>query len=324
MERPVPGLASDAIRSQALAWLALLRGEPSDEQAAAFEAWYAADPRHADVYDGLLESWDATALLGQAPVRPAVSQSPRYRRWAAIAAAVVLMVAGAHYLAVLVGGEPSTASPILATPLGEIRAFALADGSRVTLDTDSAVKVRFDGGQRGIELRQGRARFLVARDPTRPFTVLARSTRIQAEATTFDVELRATGVVVVLLQGSVGISRAAATGAPATQISLRAGERLILDDRSARQPRVVTRASDTRWPSGMLSFDDEAVGDVVATVNRYNRRQVVINDPMLRARRFTGTVRADAPDRLAALIAAMVGGRVESDAAGNFVIRRAK
>src|SRR3546814_18655864 len=59
-----------------------------------------------------------------------------------------------------------------ATGHGDIRRFTLADGSLVTLDTDSRVEVVIDRSKRHALLRRGRARFVVAADP-RSFTIQA-------------------------------------------------------------------------------------------------------------------------------------------------------
>src|SRR3546814_14384292 len=59
-----------------------------------------------------------------------------------------------------------------ATGHGAIRRFTLADGSLVTLDTDSRVAVVIDRSKRHALLLRGRARSVVAADP-RPFPIQA-------------------------------------------------------------------------------------------------------------------------------------------------------
>jgi transmembrane sensor len=319
-----PG-APEAVREQAIAWLARLRAGPSDRDIADFETWYAADPQHADTYDALLDSWDDTALVARTPV----AQQPRLaagRPWwkaaAAAAAVLLLLIAGGL---VLTGTPWRDIAPqsMLASRIGEIRTITLEDGSRVTLDTNSAVEVRFGGEQRRVQLERGRARFEVAHDTRRPFVVVAGSGEVVAHGTVFDVDLRRSGTLVVLLQGSVEVRRPSAVGTPATSTMLRPGQQLAISAGSAVAP-VAIRAPETRWPSGMLSFEDAPLADVLASANRYSRTQIVIRDPVVGERRFTGTFKAGEPAQLAEMIGPMFGLRIEHDQNDNLILAAGK
>ncbi len=325
MERQgtAPG-APDAVREQAIAWLVRLRAGPSDEDAADFEDWYATDPRHADVYDALLDSWEDTALVSRAPLAEQ-SRRPARRSWAKVAAAaaavLVLLIAGSVLLSARHGAEPET---MLASRVGEIRTVTLEDGSRVTLDTNSAVEVRFDGEQRRLRLERGRARFEVAHDARRPFVVAAGRSEVVAHGTVFDVDLRQSRVLVALLQGSVEVRRPTVAGTPAASTMLRPGQQLSLNASKSVAAPITASASESRWPSGMLSFDNVPLAEVVASANRYSRTQLVIRDPAVAERRFTGTFRAGEPAQLAGMIGSMFHLSVERDQADNLVLAAGK
>lgn len=313
--------ASDEVRAQAIAWLVRLRGEPNDADAANFEQWYAADPRHAEAYDALLDSWEETARIARMPSaqrgRPGGAAWPMRAAAAAAAAVLLLVLTGSVILAHLSRREPAPSSRV-ASRVGEIRAVALEDGSQVTLDTDSAVEVRFDDGRRGLRLTKGRARFTVAQEAARPFVVGAGASEVVAHGTVFDVELRASQVCVALYQGRVEVRRSA--GAAAASTVLAPGQQLVVDGRGVDPVPTAADPRAARWPSGMLSFENAPLADVVASANRYSRTQIVIRDPVLGGRRFTGTLRVGEPAQLAAMLGAMFGVRVGSDRAGNLIL----
>ena len=60
-------------------------------------------------------------------------------------------------------------APTYSTGVGQTFTARLDDGTRVQLNTDSAVRVRFDKGQRKVVLMRGQAFFDVAHDAAHPF-----------------------------------------------------------------------------------------------------------------------------------------------------------
>ncbi|OHT19108.1 FecR family protein [Edaphosphingomonas haloaromaticamans] len=325
-----PGLdsgAPDPVREQAIAWLVRLRAGPTDRERVEFEDWYAADPRHADTYDALLDSWEDTALAAQVPAARRDPQPAPRHPWmkVAVVAAAVLLVLAAGSLVLTNNMRNGTDGPaMLASRVGEIREIALEDGSRVTLDTNSVVRVNYNDGQRRLRLERGRARFEVAHDARRPFVVVAGTSEVVAHGTVFDVDLRERQALVSLLQGSVEVRQPAAAGTPARSTMLRPGQQLAFGDTRTVTAPVAIRAAETRWPSGMLSFEDVPLAEVVASANRYNRTQIVLGDPEVEERRFTGTFRAGEPAQLADMIGSMFGLSVRRNQDGNLMLTAAK
>src|SRR5207245_2615866 len=81
---------------------------------------------------------------------------------------------------------PNPAIPLIreaSTDIGERSVLALADGSKVTLNTASAVRADYTGRERRLTLVRGEAFFDVAKDPTRPFMVTAGSRQVIAVGT---------------------------------------------------------------------------------------------------------------------------------------------
>src|SRR3546814_11445478 len=67
-----------------------------------------------------------------------------------------------------------------ATDLGEQRTERLPDGTRIILNTQTAVEVRYSRQRREIALQHGEAMFEVAHDAARPFVVDRKSTRLNS------------------------------------------------------------------------------------------------------------------------------------------------
>jgi transmembrane sensor len=221
------------------------------------------------------------------------------RRWgtrklgARVAAAVLalgMFVGGALYLGLRL-------PKYYETDIGERRMVALPDGSRISMDSDTKVRVMYYKTARAITLDRGRSRFEVAHDPNRPFTVTAGPETVIAVGTSFDVERLQSTVLITLIQGRVVVKnappalRGATSGNPEPSVSLKAGEQLVV----ARNVKPAIVAADMQvamaWEAGHLVFRDEPLGDAVVRVNRYTGRPVVV-DPSITAIRISGVFKA--------------------------------
>lgn len=315
------------VRQDAIAWLARLRAADGNADHRAFEDWYAADPRHADIYDDVLENWEAMAVAGETPAaqdrrKLALPLSSRLMAWTAVAAAIaaaLLIIPGSPRS--LAGPSGSAAPTQLASQVGEIRSIDLPDGSRVTLDTDSRIAILYTGDERRIRLDSGRARFRVAHGDPRAFLVEAGTTEVIAHGTVFDVDLAGRQVAVSLLEGSVEVrpqSAASATKAHASTV-LKPGQHLVVAQGSSPQP---LKTEEQRWTSGMLSFEDAELQEVVAAANRYNAVGILLADPATGRLRFSGTFDPREPDAFARSLASMYNLRLDRDADGMIRLRQ--
>lgn len=323
--------SDDPLIDEAAAWLAKLRLSGGAAEQDAFESWYAADPAHAAAYDQVLRGWEASnprapsavASSSQSHGRP--TSRTRVRHAFAAAAAILLIVLSGIGLnrAGLFGGSRVAGETELASIVGEIHSYTLADGSRVTLDTGSMLRIAFSPGERRIILERGRARFDVAHDAGRPFVVLAGSGSVTARGTLFDVALIDAHVTVALLRGSVEVCRSAGppgSGGGMEERLLAPGQSLVMSRAGPlQQPRPV-RASDTRWVSGMLSFENAPLAEAVAAANRYNVSQIILVDAASRNLRFTGTFRAADVEGFARMLAVTFHLQLTQDDKHNFLL----
>jgi len=285
---------TDAVLEEAAGWRMRMDEpgwSPADE--AALDAWLAEDAAHEDAFARSGDVWDYFDEHAAAPEmmrarRDAIDRAQRQAggRWAERALrlpAPARIAAGVAAAAVLGAG----AYPLLdgkdvyRTDFGERRVVTLADGSRISLDGETKLVVRYTKGARELKLVSGQARFDVARDPLRPFTVAARDQTVVATGTAFNIDVSAPAVCVTLIEGKALVLRR-----EARPIELEGGEQLIVTARPVVEQADVTEA--TAWQQGKIIFDDEPLAKAVERVNRYSERKVTVGDAAARAERVSG------------------------------------
>jgi transmembrane sensor len=216
--------------------------------------------------------------------------APAMRRWRlplAVAAGVLIAVAAAAWISLsYYGGRYSTV-------VGQLSHIAMADGSQVTLNTDSMVRVAVDTKERRVELQRGEAFFKVAKDPSRPFIVTVGEQRVIAVGTQFSVRREGTDAQVVVTEGTVRIE----TDEPpplTPAVSVSAGSVAHASQAGASvQSRPLPQAEDLiSWRTGILVLHDMTLAEAAAEFNRYNARKIVIRDPLVGAMHISGSFRA--------------------------------
>ncbi len=283
----------------ALAWCLKLADGPLDGEAReAFHAWLDAEPGNPALFDEAVALWsgvedqagspEMVVLRGQALESARRANAGRWRRrmtaspWGMAAAAALAIVVLAGVWTV---GLPTTYH----TGVGEREVVALADGSKLSLDADSAVSVRFTPSRRQLVLKKGRARFSVAKDPLKPFTVAAAGKTVVAVGTQFSVERLGRQVHVILYEGKVSVlEKDTPISAPEpvpvgharkpADAVLKPGGELIMGDRT--EVAELTAADMTRslsWEGGQLIFKNEPLADAVERVNRYAENRVRVD-----------------------------------------------
>ncbi len=250
-----------------------------------FQAWRRI-PSNDAAYERIEALWDVGGRLRDDPdIQRSVAQALNRRPWphraldlwnaAPKARNGAIAMAAAALLALTFVIDQSGQ---YRTGVGEQQVVTLDDGSRLRLDTDSRVKVRFGKAGRDIRLLRGQVFFDVAHDANRPFVVTADGTEVRALGTRFDVRLTGQAVKVTLVEGSVEVTQLQTAKA----WRLAPGEALNTDQTSA-QPRRVDVAAATSWTTGRLIFRETPLAQAVADVNRYSRSKVVVDAPRLQS-----------------------------------------
>lgn len=274
---------------EASAWRVHL-AEIGGDSTAQFEAWLLADARNLEAWQRVEAPWDFFGEHAAAPelvaARGAALGSAGLGRRSRGRAAPWRMIAASGFLLLTAfsGGLYWWLQPAdYQTALGERRMLTLADGSRLTLDSNSEVTVSYSLIGRDLKLLRGQARFEVVHDAARPFLVTAAGVVVRATGTDFDVDLPALGVVVTLLQGRVSVADAY------HRVALNAGEQLTF---APDRPPFVVEASPgdvLAWLTGQVVFHNAPLSTVIDRLNRYEKAQFVLSDPKLGALRVSGT-----------------------------------
>lgn len=306
-------LVSPERLAEASVWIAKLHG---DARGRAIEEglrrWLQAHPENARAFELATEVWEESEKLRSvAPFRPLkhVEQPPRVGGvlLTALACMLALAVVGIIWFQ-YVG--------VVATAVGEQRQLVLDDGTRVFLNTDTRIVVKYDEKVRRVELRQGEALFNVAKRSDWPFIVVAGDRQVKAVGTSFVVRRDAERLAVTLVEGSVLVSPVlplaaeqvqptidaprAIEQAPTVSAENRSGDEFMLEAgqrltfNSGASARLDTPSIDktTAWRRGQVILDDTPLQAAVAEMNRYNEAKLVVTDPEAAALPINGLFQA--------------------------------
>jgi transmembrane sensor len=183
----------------------------------------------------------------------------------------------------------------------------LADGSVVSLNTNSIVETELSRHIRQIHLRKGEAHFQVAHDRSRPFLVHAGDAVVRAVGTQFEVRLRADQHVdIVVNEGRVEVQATPSGAGPDTGESsgprpaaalraVHAGERLSTAsaDYAVKEVTPAQLSSELAWREGAIIFDGERLSEAIAEIERYTDARIVVSDSDTAALRVGGRFRTD-------------------------------
>lgn len=254
---------------------------------AEFERWRSKHPQHAAAYAHTGHLYQRAVELRLDPRWQAIGKATRQRaaraarvrraiRWSLPMAAVLVLALGLGWRF----WDPAQPELRYATAIGERRALDLEDGSRVVLDTDSALAVRFSRKQRNLVLEHGQAQFSVAKQPQRPFIVQAGEGRVEATGTQFQVRKRDDSVRVTLMEGIVIVS-APDVIARNHAVTLAAGEQVSFGEGKPWDRGTADMEAAEGWTRGEQIFDRRPLREVVEEMNRYSQVKLRLADPSL-------------------------------------------
>lgn len=294
-------LAED-IGQEAQAWLTLFYCEEADEaDRHNFSEWLQRSEKHVAAFAKAEKLWDQLAFSPEMLKEPSDRQDRSFssllnRRGVlgAIAASIIVMIGVS-----IVFWQTSVTTDHYRTALGEVENIILADGTKVTLNAASYLETHISNTKREVLLRGG-AFFDVVRDESRPFRVTVGGTEVKVLGTAFEVWEGPRTVRVSVVRGAVEVGEGE-ENAIASLVKLTAGEQVITSlDGHPGKIRSFDPKAALAWRTGHLIYIDVPLEDIVADVNRYRKKKIIITDAALGALRITTAFRVEQANKMLA------------------------
>ena len=316
-------------RAAASDWFALRRsGAMTDEAAAELEAWLA-DPDNRAAFADVEATWALVDAARDDPAMLALREAaerahpPTRRRWAvggavaaSLAAAVLAWPLATSDLAARL---PMPADRTITTGAGQMTTMTLPDGSVVTLDANTRLRVRDLPGQRLVTMDRGRAFFRVAKGGGQPFSLIAGGKKVTAMGTAFDVNLADDCFALVLVEGKVKVADVTAFRRPQTA-ELAPGSQLLVETQGRWAVTRVNVEKETGWLRGWMTYDSAPMGRIAEDLNRYSDKKIVIADADVAATPMMGAFKPGDVDGFVRAARYYRFARVQSETADEVVL----
>lgn len=323
------------------------------EESAAIRQWAASDPMRAQLLASVQRIWDESGETPQrfdaeAAVRalalaraseasrdghtgelqlvprsgrhvtlPAVGPLAKWRGWAPVAAAVLLLAVSSvawHWHAQTAGataGMSNASAREYATAPGQRAEVLLIDGTRVWLNVDSRLRIPADFGSttRRVEL-EGEAYFGVVHDARRPFRVHTARAVIEDIGTEFLLRAYAgdSSTAVLVTDGKVMLRSKMTRDERA--VSLVRGQRSEVSDTGIAAVSTITHLDDAlSWRNGQLVLRHVPLSHAVRELERWYGVDIALADSSLADVIVTASFGSDSVDDALQLLSRTLGVR---------------
>lgn len=326
-------------------WILKMAEGLSSAERQSLEAWLSEHPKNGAELVDVAKAWDKldslTRLADLFPIEHANTVVSKRRLhlpdsgWLPAAASVLAIATAALLLALSVDMEGLVGDQTMAvrgasyeTTIGEQLIVDLADGTVLSLNTNSQVNVNYSESARVLRLSRGEIHIQVAHETNRPLFVVAEDRVVQAVGTAFRVEImedQRMGLMVTEGKVVVGMrlksdNKLSGKPIPVPPIlaesetkAVAAGEELVL---GAPEEIVVPVSAEEievklSWREGRLIFRSEPLERALAEVERYTTVEFVFMDEKLKSRSLSGRYRTGDVEALLLALEANFGIRYE-------------
>ncbi|RMR00228.1 FecR domain-containing protein [Pseudomonas syringae group genomosp. 7] len=260
---------SPGVAQQAVGWLLEMQeGALNARRQQAWQLWLNGNAEHQRAWAHMQRVNQRLSGLNSPLAHAALSAPKSASRRHALK---LLLLLGAGSAAGWSLREQIALQPLLAdynSGVGEQRKVALSDGSRVQLNTASAVDVRFDAQQRVIRLLQGEILVSASAD-NRPLSLSSAEGTVRASTGTSRFNLRQLEgrTQLAVFAGSLEISPISRSG---QGLMLRASQQVTFGPDAWDNVRPLDAGSGA-WADGMLVASRMRLADFLAELGRYRR-----------------------------------------------------
>lgn len=296
-----------AIKQAAAEWFVELQGDKvSEETRQKWRQWRQEKPEHDEAWQRIEAFSERIDILQPALARAALTRTGSPGRRRAVKNLAILLFASSGVLAAqsMLPWQRWTADQL--TRAGERKTLVLDDGTSLSLNSDSAVNLRFTASERRIRLLEGEIMVSTAKDSrgplgaSRPFIVETGQGDLLALGTQFTVRTFDDGNSrVAVYEGAVEVRPRLGSA-----VVVRPGQALDFSSHGAASFDVAAE-NDTAWVQGMMVAQDMPLSDFAAELSRH-RAGWLSCDPDAATLKVTGTYPLDNTDKvLAALTRAL-------------------
>ena len=289
------------IEKKAIEWLARLQAaDLTTEQEHAFFEWLKADKRHQQAYIDAENLWQRGDVIAQAAkvsdnqdkVTSLSSPAQYFGGWQVAAALFLVMVVGIGYWQLQPDSKQAAEWQSFATAIGEQNSWRLEDGSEVTLNTQSKIRIDFNADVRTVYLDQGEAFFKVTHKPSHPFDVVTTAGRIRVLGTQFSVYQADGQTLVTVLEGKVGLDTEGSGPEQYTTNATVIANQQLSFARAQKQlsPKKINANSELAWLKRQLIYRGESLQTVIDELNRYYPMQIQLGDSQLASQRVIAVI----------------------------------
>ncbi len=316
--------SKELILEKASQWISAIDRGLSTQEQEQFKLWMLQSTAHQNAVYELAQLWDDLSVLNELSVlfpnkhSAGIKTKPAYVY--GIAASVVAALMMCSYFLLNMGSNFNqnlakvNYTKIYKTKVGEQATYVLPDGTIVQLNTNSSLEVAYSQGRRQLLLSRGEGRFNVAKDASRPFSVMAGDKSFTALGTVFnvqrntssDLELVVTEGKVMITDPSVAVNaddfKAYQQASNSNQEIRKINANIVISGEKAVIEQSVTKPitqlsvddvqRDLAWQNGMLIFNGEQLVDALNEVSRYTATRFELSSDELARIKVAGVFKA--------------------------------
>ena len=297
------------VKLQANIWITRLNRGLTDEEKLALVAWINQSTVHHYAIYNVATFFDNTSQLkelnGIFPIERLEQRSIDKKALFFVTCIILLLMVVAYSFwsnkQISIQNSPA----IYASTIGQSRTIHLDDGSIVTLNSNSKIKVSYDVFARHINLLRGEAQFYVAKDINRPFTVTAGAKSFTALGTIFnvqknnelDMELIVSEGQVLITKANIASSSLAEminqeTAKSYSDIIINDGEKSVIENAeqlTTTQLLPEQIQQKLAWQKGIIVFNGEPLIHALEEVSRYTHTRFEVSDVQIKNIQVAGS-----------------------------------